>query len=367
MKYKPIFILIALIFYLMLCGFQVENPLEAVDEHELKRELSSETKEILEKLGLSEISLESLQKISPFDLVKLIFYSFQKKIKEPFKAIISFFIAGIFCTILRSFYDKPSGTDLVYQICCTLAASTTILIPLSKMILSVSETIRECSDFMLGFIPIYTSFMMAGGKMATLSGYHTLVIGMTTAVSQMISEIIIPLIGIFMALCIIGTISPFNTNGLSRSIKNFIFWFLGLLTAIFSGVMGFGTLVSAPIDKVGTKAVKYVIGSSIPVFGGIAAETLSMVQSCLLLAKNMLGVYAIFVIAAIFVPPLLTVLTWRIVLSVGETVGSFFDNKMYASLISGASTVLGILLALLVMIFFLFTFSITVLLLCGGT
>ena len=366
MRHKLIFLMILAFFFVMLCGFKVEESLEAADEKELKKTLSDGTLELLDELGLSTISLEALQKLSPTDMLQLIFRSFTVKIKEPFKAILTFLIAGILCMILQSFQEKQSGTDLIYQVSCTLIASTTILLPLSKMIVSVSGTIHECCNFMLGFIPVYTSFMMAGGKIASVSGYHTLVLGMTTVVSQLISEIAVPFIGIYMAFCVVGTIAPINMGGLSHSVKSFILWFLGLLTAVFSGVMGLGTLVSAPIDKISAKTLKYVVGSSIPIFGGIAADALSTMQSCLLLAKNMLGVYAVFVIAAIFVPPILTVLTWRIVLSVGETVGSFFDNKMLTSLLSGASTVIGILLALLAMIFFLFTFSVAVLLLCGG-
>lgn len=366
MKRKLIFVLALTLLFVMLCGFKVEEPLEIVNEKELKKALSEDTLDVLDQLGLSDLTPVSLQTLSPSDMLELIFHSFLRKIKEPFGALLTFLIAGIFCMILQSFQEKGSGTDLVYQVCCSLAASSAVLLPLSGMIRSVSATIRECSDFMLGFIPVYTSFTAAGGTVVAASGYHTLVIGMTTVISRLISEIAVPLIGIFMALCVVGTVSPVNMNGLSHSVKSFILWFLGLLTAVFSGVMGLGTLVSAPLDRISGKTLKYIVGSGIPIFGGIAAETLSTVKSCLLLAKNMLGVYAIFVIAAIFVPPLLTVLTWKIVISVGETVGSFFDNKMLTSLLSGTSTVIGILLALLVMIFFLFTFSITVLLLCGG-
>ena len=268
--------------------------------------------------------------------------------------------------ILQCLEDKTENTDTACQIVAMLVLSTTILLPLLDVIQSTEKMIAECCNFMLTFVPVYASTLAVCGQIATVTGYHTLVLGMTTVVSQSFSGLLVPFVSFYMALSVAGAIAPIELDGLTRSVKNGIIWILGLATALFSGVLGIGTLIGSSSDRLGSKAIRFVVGSSVPIVGGAVADTLAMVQSCLLLTKNVLGTYALIVTTVIFVPQILTILSWRICLFIGESVLGMVENRKLSALLSAASSAVSVLLAIVVLLAVLFIFSIAILLMAQG-
>ena len=368
MKKKTIILILVLAGWLFLCGFRYDLPEEILNEKDFSESLSKETLHILDEIGLSDLSMDTLENLSVTDILKEIGNAVLKKGKEPFRAVLSFLVTGILCMILQCLEDKEEDTDMACQIVGMLVLSTIILFPLLDVIRSAEKMIKECCGFMLSFISIYASTLAACGQVVTVSGYHTLVLGMVTVVSRVFSGLLVPFVSMYMALCVAGAIAPIQWDDLTRSVKNGIIWTLGLITALFSGVLGLGTLIGSSTDRLSSKAVRFMVGSGIPIVGGAVADTLATVQSCLILTKNVLGTYALVVTAILFLPQLLNVLSWRICLMIGESVLGMMDNRKLRGLFSAASSAVSILLAMLVLLAVLFIFSIAILLMAqGGT
>ncbi len=357
---------LALCFVLMLSGFRYESTVEkqvAAAEREIAA-LPEEAAEALEAIGIDGISAEALSGISFGDALRLIAESIKEKIRAPFLAVISVCAAGILCSVINNFGSGEMKT--VYSAVCTLAAAAAVIIPVKNVISAASKVINECSEFMLGFIPIYSSVIAASGGVSSAAGYRTLMLGASTVVARISGNIIVPLMCIYLALCAAGTISPIGIDNISRSVKSFAVWVMSASAALFSGIMGIGSIVSSSADGAGAKAIKFVVGSAVPVVGGTVSDALSAAKSCLIMTRNVLGAYAIVAAAVIFIPPVVSAFAWKICLSIGSAVSDMFDNKSLSSLLSASSAVMGIMLAMVLLTAIMFIFSVAIMILTGG-
>ena len=89
MKKKITIIIVFFCFFL--CGFRYDLPEEILDNNDFSGTLSDETLQILDEIGISELSAEGLQEVSFSNILKHIKDSLIRKWKAPFRAVLSFF------------------------------------------------------------------------------------------------------------------------------------------------------------------------------------------------------------------------------------------------------------------------------------
>ena len=365
---------IAVLFILISCFFlsgsyyeeQIENQLSSAEKNGFIEKIPEYAYETLEKLGIEGLDRENLSNIGFGDIANLVAESFYKKIKEPFKAVLSITAAALVCSIVSVFAEGSFKNNGVLSAVSSLSAASVFIVPVKNLISVSSETIIQCSDFMLSFIPVYASSLASSGYISSAAGYRTMMLGAVTVVSEISSEIITPLILIYLALCISGSVSGIDTEELSKSVKNLSVWILGTMMTVFSGLMGISTLVSSGADGAFSKTAKVLIGSAVPVVGSTVSEAVSAVRGCLIITKNFLGIYAVFAVAAIFLPTIAGILIWKICISVSSSITKIIGNKNLSALLSSVSAVLGIMLSLVVITGIMFIFSTAILLMTGG-
>lgn len=365
---KTKLIILILIFSIFLSGSYseiIDKQLETAEEKGFSDGLSEATKDILRKIGAENLSYENLASFSIKDVLTLISESFISKITEPFKAVFSITAGAIICSVIHNFCENFSQTGKIINAVTALSVSSVFLIPIKNTITNSVSVIEECSDFMLGFIPVYSSAIIASGNISSAAGFRTLMLGAVTVITRISGEIIAPLICIYIALCISSSVSDVNIGEISKTIKNFSVWLLTFLATVFSGILGLGTLISSSGDKALSKTAKLFIGTAVPIVGGTVSDAFTTVRSCLEITKNVLGTYAIFVISAIFLPSIISLLSWKICLSVSAGIGEILENKKLSSLLSAASGIMGIMLALIVTTAIMFIFSISIMIMTG--
>lgn len=371
MKKKYLFLVLPLII-IFLTGskadfnFILEKQLESAEKSGFTENIPETAVDTLEKIGINGLNYEKLLTLSFKDIIEVIWSSFLLQIKEPLYFIISIFAAALICALAECFCEEFSQSKIVIRAVSSVCAALCLLMPMKNLINYSAKVIEECSDFMIGFIPIYSSAITATGYLNSAAGFHTLMLSVSAVISRFAAEIIVPLILIYFALSISESFSEVGAGNISKAVKSFTVWVLTFLMTAFSGIMGLGTLVSSSADGTLSKTTRFLIGNSIPVVGSTISDTLSTVKGCLNLTKNVLGVYAVIVIAAIFLPPIINLICWRICLFLSSAVCSVFENKNLLGIISSASCVMGIMLALVSITAVIFIFSVTIMLLATG-
>lgn len=343
-----------------------EEQLDIIQKSDFMDKIPDFAKEILEDAGIENLDYEALSSLSIKEFINILLAGLVSKIKEPFTAFIAITASAIICSVINSLSENFSGTGKAANLIASLTASSVFLIPAKNIIISSVEIIEQCSEFMLAFIPVYSSAIIASGYITTATAFNSLMLGTATVVSRISGEIIAPIISIFLAMSIAGSVSEVNIGEIAKSFKNFAIWILTFSMTVFSGIMGLGTIISSSADNSFSKTAKLIIGSAVPIVGGTVSDAFSTVKSCLNMTKNVLGIYAVAVILAIFLPSIISLFLWKTSLSSASIVGGIFGNKILSDLISSASAVIGIIMALVTVTALMFVISVSIMLLIGG-
>ena len=245
----------------------------------------------------------------------------------------------------------------------TLVMSASLLVPLFSLIDSLIGAIKGSSTFMLSFIPVYSGILIAGGQTATASGMSFLLLGAANIVSSIASFVIVPLMSCYLAIGLVSGVMPENSGVvLGDGIKKVAMWILSLTLTLFLGLLSIQTTVNAAADGLGLKALKFMVGSFVPVAGGALSESLATLTASVKLLKSSVGIYGVVALALTNIPIILELVLWRVVTFALSAVSELFGIKSGIPLLKAIDSVLAVLIGVVLFTAALFIISLTIVL-----
>ena len=347
----------------------INNQIKSSNANSVVDQTPQEPKGVLEKMGINGIDPTKLSSLKADDLFKYLWKQVTDEAAKPIKSLAA--IAGILilCALLENLKNSFGEKSLagIFETAAAICITTAVLIPVLACITRVGKTIETASTFMLSFIPVYTGLMVASGSPTGAAVYNTLLFSVTEVISRIASTSLIPLINIFLALCIIGSLSAqLNLSGITSFIKSAVNWICGICLTIFVGLITLeGTLASAT-DNVASKTAKFVVSGFVPVVGSALGDALNTIVGCAGVIKTATGVYGILVLVIIFVPPLVQAIIWLTCIRLASGAAEILGSTQIKQLMNNISTAIGVMLALLLTSAALLIISATVVLTVGG-
>jgi stage III sporulation protein AE len=368
-----LFFVIIPLFMLPVCASStndiINDQMKTSDANTVIDKTPQNAKSALDKLGINGIDPTKLSSLKADDIFNYILKQISNEASKPVKSLAA--IAGILilCALLENLKNSFGEKSLagIFETAAAICISTAVLIPVLECITRVGKTIETASTFMLSFIPVYTGLMVASGSPTGAAVYNTLLFSVTEIISRITSTSLVPLINIFLALCIIGSISSqLNLSGITSFIKSSVNWICGISLTIFVGLITLqGTLASAA-DNVASKTAKFVISGFVPVVGSALGDALNTVVGCAGVIKSATGVYGILVLVIIFLPPLLQSIIWLTCIRLASGAAEILGSDRIKQLMNNISTAIGVMIALLLTSAALLIISATVVLTVGG-
>jgi stage III sporulation protein AE len=130
-----------------------------------------------------------------------------------------------------------------------------------------------------------------------------LLLGACEIISFLASFVVLPLMGGYLALSISSAVSPLvNRQGVVESVKKLSMWIMSLLSTLFIGVLGIQTAVNSAKDSVSLRTAKFILGTSVPVAGGVLSEAVSTISTSMGLLRSSIGIYGIVALGFILLP-----------------------------------------------------------------
>jgi len=152
-----------------------------------------------------------------------------------------------------------SGLNRAFQVVSVLCISAIIVTPVMQILQSTTELIQQVGNFLLSFIPVFTGIISVSGKPLSAFAYNATLVGVVEAVSFTAQNLLIPLSGVYLALCLTGAVSDqIQIGGITRSIKKVVLWTLGFLMTIFIAILTIKSFVANSADSVTLRAGKYL-------------------------------------------------------------------------------------------------------------
>ena len=247
-----------------------------------------------------------------------------------------------------------------------LAVSFALLSPIYSVITASVDTLKGCSYFMTAFVPVFAAILGAAGKPLTSASMSGVLLMAANTVTYIANFAVIPLMSGHLSLSVASSVSPLlkDTN-LAESLKKLSFWIMGFISTVFIGILSIQTAVNASADSLSLKTAKFIVGSTVPVAGGVLSEALATVTASLSLLKSSVGIWGVLVCALTFLPLIIELLLWRICMWGLSFFSSAFSISKITNLFKSVDSVLSSLVGIVLLTAAMFIISLTVVIIGG--
>ncbi len=368
---KKILIVFSAVFLLFGFGINVRAAAEYTEDYgsvlggSLDDLLDGETKQILEDGGIDPEKENWVNEISAQGVFGFIASAVKNSIKKPLKALFSVIFTVLICAAADTF-SNPRYADTA-RIAATAAVALLLSADVFSCVTDSAQTVKACAAFMVGFIPVFTGLVSASGGAITATAAGASLLVSANAVSSFAAFAAVPFTGGYLSVSIAAGVSPLAAeSGLAEFIKRITLWILSLVSSVFLGVLSVQTAVNSAADGVAVKTAKFILGTSVPVAGGVLSEAVSTVSSSLSLLKSSVGIYAVCAVCALMLPCIIRILLWRAAFAAAVALSALFGQKRTGALLKAVDGVFACLLGFTVLTAVLFIISLTVLVSAGG-
>ncbi len=346
-----------------------EEQLEASGAEELWENLPLQTRELLNKLGISRLNPDMFSELSPAEAADSFIALLLEQAGAPLRAMGILLGVVLLYALMEGMREtvKEENLSKIFGVICAITACTALLVPLSGCIGRVRDAAESTSIFMFSFVPVYSGVMLTSGQPLGAASYQTVVLFVAELISLASTHLIVPLMTTALALGLVGSLSPgMKLDAAGGMINKACSWLLALTSTLFVGLLSLQGLVGAAADSLTGRAIRFSLSSFVPVVGGALSEAFSSVQGCLQLLKSTLGGFGILSTALIILPPLLECALWSLSLSVCSMMAEMFALSSLSALFKTAQGVLKTLMGVLAACSLFMIIATTIVTMAGG-
>lgn len=268
-------------------------------------------------------------------------------------------VSGIL-NIIQSSFGNGGSSDAAFFSCFTLTA-----ISVSQLLSSVigygADVIKHLTGFVTKICPVITILLVSCGKVASASSFYPVLSSAIYIVSFIIDKFIVPLIYLSAILGIVNNISErIQLKNLCNLIKTFSKWILTGILTIFTGINAIYGFSVPVLDAVSLKALKFTVGSCVPVVGGLVSDTVETVLSSTKLMKNAVGTAGIISLITICFIPIIKLAVIIFMLKLASAAAEPLTDKRIANMISDIVTPVTMVFSMVVSTAMLFIISVAI-------
>ena len=331
---------------------------DAVDLSGLKDFLNTIDEDV--QLYLPRLDLKSWGITGPeWDLPKIIkgiFQFFLREILFNFKLLGQLIILAMALAVLENIkhaFEEDSVSRSAFSLCFLVVMG--IVMNCFRVTFGIARgTITEMTNFMYAITPILFSIVAAGGGVVTAAIVHPLLISSVGLIGVLVSNFVFPLIMFTGILGMVNhLVAGFQVDKLARFFKMAANGSLGIMMAVFIGVITIRGFTASVADSLSLRTAKYFTSAFVPVVGGAISDTMEMTAGCAAVLKNGLGVYGLGLITLVTVFPLLKILAVAIIFQITGAITQPLGNDRLSNALQtisdaffhlfGAITVVGLM------------------------
>ena len=349
---------IILIVFVFICFFQfsivsfaedtqLSDSFSIIGADKLEDIIDENAKDFLSKNEIDISDYSWVNKLTPQNVFSGLIDVLKNGLKKPLKTGAGIF-SIIFLTAGFTSLDLKSGTMKSLSIATTLSVSLVLINNIFICISSSVSLLKYISGFMLSFIPIFIVAVSMSGAAVSASVSGGLILVSARAVSYFASNYVMPIMGGYLSLNLVSSISPFSAiSQLGEMVKKAIVWTLSFVFTLFVGIISIQSSINGSADTLALKTTKFIIGTCIPIAGGPLSESANTIYSSMNLIKSSIGVYGVVIIAVAVIPFIVEILLWKGVISVCQSISASFSQNTVVTLLSSVNYLLSVILAII--------------------
>lgn len=295
------------------------------------------------------------------DILKRILNIFLKEFKENIGLLFKIIGIALLCSVLKNIQSTYGGTvsEIAFYVCYMLII---ILIVTSfSNITNVSiKAITKLNNFMNIIIPVLITLLLSMGNIATVTTLQPVIIGMISIISNIISNLVIPVILISTILSLVSNISSqVNVEKIGKFFKKTVMYIVEFSMIIFIGILSLEGTLSANVDGITAKVAKTAISNTVPVVGKLIGDAADSVIGAVSITKNAVGVIGCLVILIITSGPIIKSFLFMIMFNFTSAICDVIADNRISKCIALTADSIKLIFGIMVMITALFIIAIT--------
>lgn len=327
------------------------------------QELPGDVENFLAEPG---VSAEEFQGFSLMDLVKGAVEAAKDQVGQPLRLLVQILGAALLGAAALALAPQKEWQQPLESI-CVLGMFAFSLQPALGLVDTVSSCVLQWQTYLVSFVPVFSGVLVSCGQPGQAAVYGGMFLTMAAFSAQLIATAALPVLQVYLALntaaglCSVGGLSD-GCSLLAKAVK----WLLGLLSILFSAVLGLQSALAQNADSLALKTGQFLVSSSIPIVGSVASDAMSSVLSGLKVLKGSLGFAAIAVLTVSFLPILLQSVGYYAAYYLGGAAAKAFGLSRAGSVLEGMGQAIGICISFLVFFFMLVVIATALMILAGG-
>ncbi len=263
-------------------------------------------------------------------------------------------------SVLESSFGNGEGCEIAFFACFTLIAITVSRL-LTEAVGYGIEVVDRLSGFITKICPTLTILMVSSGAAVSASSFSPVLSGTIYVISAIIDKVIVPLVYLSAVLGIVNNITDkIQLKNLNNLIKSFSKWVLTAVLTVFTGINAIYGFSMPVLDSVSLKAVKFTVGSCVPVVGGLLADTVETVLGGARLMKNAVGTAGIITVVMICLLPVVKIAAIIVMLKLAAAVIEPLCDKRIAAMVTDSAAPVTIVFSMVIATAMLFIVSISI-------
>ena len=263
-------------------------------------------------------------------------------------------IVPMFCTVIFMAASKgaveaiasPAMSETYMSIVKTVGVISVFTLTSSALSLASAYLSRICG-IMNTLTPVMEGVYIASGSLTEMTVASQALMLFVTVIGNVNAHVLTPIVGAMTTLSAVSAVcSEAKLGGFISGTGRLLLRVWQIISIFFSFMLTSQTLIARSADTLGARAVKFAIGSFIPVAGGMLAEAYQTVRGGLSFIKSATGIGGIIVILLILVSGIVPILLYRFAVTLGEVSAEMLGLSEMSSLMGEIGALMNFLLAI---------------------
>ncbi len=248
--------------------------------------------------------------LNPTELIKRGWSLLTDEITESSGVLVTMIAASTLSALIHivntSFGDSSSGQAAFFA-CFTLMSAAGL-----KCFSIAFGYAQEVTEALGGFItklsPLLMMLLASCGSVTSAAAFHPMMSAAVYVTTIICTKCILPLSCVGAMLSVVSNINPaVQITNFCRIANSISKWLMALTFTLFTGISAIYGFSAPALDAVSAKAVKFAVGSLVPVVGNFLSDTVETVVSGTRLMKNAVGTAGIITVCSICIIPVIKI------------------------------------------------------------
>ena len=292
------------------------------------------------------------------------FSSFRRNFKLCLSVVGIAYIMGLYSNLQDFGGNGVSQAGYMIFYCVLAGVICTAFSGISE---TAADSIQNISVMIKSLMPVLVMLLTTSGAVVSGGLLASVLISIANIVLLVVEKFVLPLIYCSFAMSLATNMS--DRIKLTKTVPflhKIIKWVLLFTMIMFSSLFGIYGLSGYTMDATAGKLVRFAIGTSVPLVGGIAADSFEAVLSTLSIGRTLIGIGGITVVFVTLLCPFIesAVVMW--IFKLCAVIVEPFSDVRTVKLLSDASECITMLFATLISVALIFIGGIGVVLVTGN-